>query len=112
MVCRMIVTGCMTTWRLITTTDVSASPADSEVDPFAAGFQTFLAPSRARCNPPDGAQMRAAFTHDHSAPSSQSIGPSQHPERVEAGRWQQCPRPIAQEGKHHQSERPERRGYK
>jgi hypothetical protein len=51
----VIVLGCMTAWRLIATTDMSASPADSEVNPFAAGFQTFLAAARARFNLLDGA---------------------------------------------------------
>ena len=56
--------GCMPTWRLIATTNVSTSPADSEMNPFAAGFQTFLAAARTRSNLPDGVQMRAAFIHD------------------------------------------------
>jgi hypothetical protein len=60
----MIMAGCMATWRLIATTNMSASPADSEMNPFATGFQTFLAPAHTRSNLPDGAQMRAAFTHD------------------------------------------------
>jgi len=59
----MIMMGRMTTWRLIATTNVSASPADSEMNPFAAGFQTLLAPARTRSNLPDGTQMCAAFTH-------------------------------------------------
>src|SRR5664279_1034359 len=67
MTCCAIMTGCVTTWRLIATTNVSASPADSEVNPFAAGFQTFFAAARAWCNPPDGAQMGAAFTHDRNS---------------------------------------------
>src|ERR1700722_11430347 len=65
--CSMIVTGCMAAWRFITTTNMSASPADSEMNPFATGFQTFLAAARTRSNFPDGAQMRAAFTHNQSA---------------------------------------------
>jgi hypothetical protein len=60
----MIMTGRMTTWRLIATTNVPASPADSEMNPFAAGLQTFLAAASTWSNIPDGAQMRAAFTHD------------------------------------------------
>jgi hypothetical protein len=60
----VIMTGCMATWRLIATTNVSASPADSEMNPFATGFQTFLAAARTWSYLPDGAQMRAAFTHD------------------------------------------------
>src|SRR5712672_846303 len=66
--CCPIMTGCMTTWRLIATTNVSAGPADSEVNPFATGFQTFLAAARAWCNPPNGAQMRATFIHDRYPP--------------------------------------------
>jgi hypothetical protein len=60
----MIMAGCMATWRLIATTNVPTSPADSEMKPFASGFQTFLAPARTWSNSPDGAQMCAAFTHD------------------------------------------------
>ena len=56
--------GCMTAGRLIATANVSASPADSEVNPLAARFQAFLAAARARFNLPDGAQMRAAFSQD------------------------------------------------
>src|ERR1700735_3248757 len=59
----MIMTGCVATWRLIATTNVSTSPADSEMKPFATGFQAFLAAAGTRSNLPDGAQMRAAFTH-------------------------------------------------
>ena len=54
----------MTAGRLIATANVSASPADSEVNPLAARFQAFLAAARARFNLPDGAQMRAAFSQD------------------------------------------------
>jgi hypothetical protein len=53
----VIVMGCMTTWRLIATTNVSASSTNSEMNPFATGFQTLLAAPRAWCNLPDGAQM-------------------------------------------------------
>jgi hypothetical protein len=53
----------MTPWRLIATTNVSARPANSEVNPFATGFQTLLAAACAWFNLPDGAKMRAAFTH-------------------------------------------------
>jgi hypothetical protein len=60
----MIMTGRMATWRLIATTNVTASTADSEMNPFAAGFQTFLAAARTWSDLLDGAQMRAAFTHD------------------------------------------------
>ena len=60
----MIMTGRMTTWRLIATTNVPASPADSKMNPFATGFQTFLAAARTWSDLPDGTQMRAAFTHD------------------------------------------------
>jgi hypothetical protein len=62
--CSMIMTGCMPTRRLIATTNLSTSPADSEMNPFATGFQTFLTAARTWNNLPDGAQMRAAFTHD------------------------------------------------
>jgi len=48
-------TGRMATWRLVATTNVSARPADSEVNPLATGFQTFLATARAWFNLPDGA---------------------------------------------------------
>ena len=68
MTCRAIMTGCMATRRLIATTNVSAGPADSEVNPHAAGFQTLFAAARARGDIPDGAEMQAAFTHDRTAP--------------------------------------------
>ena len=54
MTCRTKMTGCMTTWRLIATTNVTARPADSEVNPFATGFQTLLATACAWFNLPDG----------------------------------------------------------
>src|ERR1700722_14620807 len=53
--CRTIMSGCMTPWRLIATTNVSARPANSEVNPFATGFQTLLAAACAWFNLPDGA---------------------------------------------------------
>ena len=62
----VIMTGRMTARRLIATTNVSASPADSEVKPFATGFQTFLATARTWSDLSDGAQMCAAFAHDWS----------------------------------------------
>jgi hypothetical protein len=60
---RTIVSGGMTTWRLIAAPHVSASPADPKVNPYAAGFQTLLAAARAGGNLPYGAKMSAAFTH-------------------------------------------------
>src|ERR1700735_3019352 len=53
--CRTIMSGCMTTWRLIAATNVPTRPADSKVNPFATGFQTLLATARAWFNLPDGA---------------------------------------------------------
>lgn len=66
----MIMMGCMATWRLIATTNVPATPADSEMNPFAAAFQTFLAAARTWSNLPDGAQMRAAFAHESHRPAT------------------------------------------
>jgi hypothetical protein len=54
----------MTTRRLVATTNVAASSADSEVNPYAAGFQALLATARARFYPADCREMRALFTHD------------------------------------------------
>src|SRR3984885_949724 len=63
--CCVIMASRMATWRLIATTNMSASPADSQMNPFAAAFQTFLAASSTGSDLPDGTQMSTAFTHDH-----------------------------------------------
>ena len=60
---RMVMSGCMTTGRLIATTNMSAASTDSKVNPYAAGFQTLFAAARARRDRPYGAEMRAAFIH-------------------------------------------------
>ena len=61
-VCSVITTGCVATWRLIATTNASTSPADSEINPFATGFQTFLAAACTWSNLPRGAQMRSFYS--------------------------------------------------
>ncbi len=55
--------GGMPVGRIVATTDVTTLPAQSEMQPAAAGLEAFLAAARARSDVMDRLQMRADVSH-------------------------------------------------